>query len=218
MNNKKLARIVAAVMAVAMLGTVSFAASLTGDEITVVDANKPDGYDAQAKKTGIAFYAVNPDADTIPAAEDIVAVFQDDSVAANTVDSGIKIDAPKAIADGNTHLVIRLGGVNGTVKDTYLALTGGDLADFADIKAEYVVGENTYSNVAVLEKTVTPASAITSYGFKVWKTDEAGTTTSENPYYFISNDTEFAGGGTYTYGIILLGVDGATLSAQAYTN
>lgn len=198
MNNKILARLIAAVMAIAMLGTVSFAASLTSDvdaNVTLdVTADTDKAYEGNnGVKTFIAYVADTADAN--PEAEDILAIVQNDDGAVPTT---FDIDKDKL---KKNYLVVRFGG-NGTAVDKTIAFAGDDGEISFDDEIE--VGGSTYTDVAYFAKDVTleAGKSLTNYGFKVKNTAGVG-----NEFYFTDDVVLEAGeAGTYTFSILFAGV------------
>ncbi len=195
MNNKILARLIAAVMAIAMLGTVSFAASLTDDVLDVTADTDAAYADNNGVKTLLAYVAESASAE--PAAEDIVAIVQNDDGAAPTT---IKID-PAKIAE-NEYLVVRFGG-NGTAVDKTIAFAANEVA--VAVEDEITIAEKLYTDVAYFAQEVTlgDGEKVTNYGFKL-KNNEGVT---KNTLYFTDDVVLEAGtDGAYTFSILFTGV------------
>lgn len=196
MNNKILARLIAAVMAIAMLGTVSFAAALT-DDVLDVTADTAEAYAGNTGvKTLLAYVADAADAD--PAAEDIIAIVQNDDGA---VPTKIDIDKDKLTKD---YLVVRFGG-NGTAVDKTIAFAAN--AGTVAVEDEIVINEKLYTDVAYFAKEVTleAGQSLTNYGFKV-ANNKAGN--AGNVFYFTDDlALETGEGGAYTFSILFAGVD-----------
>ncbi len=119
MNNKILARVVAVVMAVAMLGTVSFAAatgSVDATNNTVTSSTDKTDYAAQETKTVLAFAHDSSAASipTTPADENILAVVQ---ISENT--PGNFTYDPDRLGT-NDQIVVRFGGSNGVTDEVVL--------------------------------------------------------------------------------------------------
>ena len=199
MNNKILARLIAAVMAVAMLGTVSFAASLTNDvlDVTADTDSAYAGYGASDVKTFIAY--ATDDAEADPAAEDIVAIVQNDNGA---VPTEFKIDPAKL--NDKDYLVVRFGGNGEAAADKTISFVAN--AGVVTVEDEIIVADKEYTDVAYFAKEVVLGTeeAITNYGFKL-KNTAAGN--AGNTLYFTDDVVLEAGtDGTYTFSILFTGV------------
>ena len=142
MNNKILARVVAVVMAVAMLGTVSFAADIIADydQISTINAN--------ATNTVLAYVADAEDEAVTD--ENIVAVVQKTGEI-----TSIPVDAGKLT--GKNYLIVKNGGLNeaGTAAAVNtvaipLASKGGVTVASIEIHDQLVVGETTYKDALVV--------------------------------------------------------------------
>lgn len=142
MNNKILARVVAVVMAVAMLGTVSFAADIIADydQISTINAN--------ATNTVLAYVA---DAENEAVTdENIVAVVQQKGPI-----TSIPVDDSKLT--GKNYLIVKSGGLNeaGTAAAVNtvaipLASKGGVTVASIEVHDTLVVGETTYKDALVV--------------------------------------------------------------------
>ena len=218
MNNKMLARIFAAVMAIAMLGTISFAASISGNEIIV---GAPEGgYAKQTQKTVVAYYAATEDAVAPAAPEDIIAICQADNSA--EMPETIKIDTTKDTTAERKYLIVRYGGSSEAATSYAIDLTTNsaevEVAPSYDVEYENWI--KRYTGVASFTKAITleAGETVKSYGFKLWM--EGGEDTSaEKPLYF-TKDTELSSdGGEFTFGVVLLEVPTAkvtNLKAEAF--
>ncbi len=195
MNNKILARLVAAVMAIAMLGTVSFAASLTYDTLNTTGADYTEAYDNDSVKTLIAFVA--DDAEAEPDATNIIAIDQ--------VEEGypsVKIDTAKL---NKENVIIRFGGLQGQYSDTVISLaTGNDVtAETTVIGKDATYGHDVeFTDVAYFADTITvPAGQnATSYGMKI-KNDKVN-----GKWNYFATDAVELGEGEYTYSVLIFAV------------
>lgn len=199
MNNKIIARIVATVMAIAMLGSLSFAASLTGADLNLSDVPSTNAnYANNGMKTVIAFYANTSNAETPASPADIIAI---DQVNSGNAPTTFVIDTAKAAKDW---VVVRYGGDAGQIakasfavpKTTEVAITPA---------TTYEIGGKTYTNVAYFENTVTLADGktLTNYGFKIKNNAVTG-----NENNIAGSLSEITGEGTWKYGVLLVGVTG----------
>ena len=213
MNNRILARIVAAVMAIAMLGTVSFAASISGD---VIDINADADFKTQTQKTVVAYFASAADAE--PAASDIIAMYQ-----SNEAPEAIKIDTTKETAlqgDNRKYLVVRYGGSDVEAQNFAIDLNGNatTVVPASTYTIDYVTWEKEISNVAYFTQeigTLEAGKAIESYGFKLWKT--GGENTSDQKPLYFTGDTMLEGDGSYSFGIVMVAVPSdVTLNAESF--
>ena len=208
MNNKILARLVAAVMAIAMLGTVSFAATISSVKVdattdTVLNvANDTDAaYAGNAGvKTLMAFAADTADAE--PAAADIIALVQNDDA---TAPASIKIDADKLVA--KDYVIVRFGG-NGSVADRVICLDGTTVTPEDTI----TVDGAEFTDVAYFTASIDAEGTVKNYGFKI--ANKNGATGDFN--YIMSDDVEEIEGTGFSYGFLVVGVEGADWDATAF--
>lgn len=142
MNNKILARVVAVVMAVAMLGTVSFAADIIADydEIGAINAN--------ATNTVLAYVADAEDEAVTD--KNIVAVVQETGEI-----TSIPFDDSKLT--GKNYLIVKNGGLTSAgaaaaVNTVTIPLTsqGGVTVASIEVHDTLVVGETTYKDALVV--------------------------------------------------------------------
>lgn len=198
MNNKILARVVAAVMAVMMLGTVSFAASLSGNALTT---DVPAGYedDNNATKTVMAFFADSADA-TEPASNDAIIVLDQYTGATET---SFTIDAAKQ--GENTHVIVLYGGDNSaTAKRAVIALatepTSGEKDVTVTVKNSIVIDDKEYTDVLLITGAFTPVEGetVSEYGFNF--------TNNEGKSLNMAGTTYVAGTGAFKYSAIMFGV------------
>lgn len=206
MNNKILARLVAAVMAIAMLGTVSFAATISSVKVdattdTVLNvANDTDAaYAGNAGvKTLMAFAADTANAE--PAAADIIALVQNDDA---TAPASIKIDADKLAKD---YVIVRFGG-NGSVADRVICLDGTAVTPEDTI----TVDGAEFTDVAYFTASIDAEGTVKNYGFKIANKNATGTYN-----YIMSDDVEEIEGTGFSYGFLVVGVEGADWDATAF--
>lgn len=197
MNNKIIARIVATVMAIAMLGSLSFAASLTGADLDLTDVTAPTG---NTMNTVIAFYADASTAEAPASADDIIAIDQvNDGAAPKT----FKIDTTKAAKD---YVVVRYGGDAGQTATASITLPKTpETVQVSITPADtYEIGGKIYTNVAYFENTVTPGAGkkLSNYGFKIRNNNASGTE------HDIAGATTIEGDAQWKYGVLLVGVQG----------
>ncbi len=232
MNNKILARIVAVVMAVAMLGTVSFAADdypTSTPEGTITDYTVMVFYAAEAT-VGADKAAYEPAASEI--------LYLDQNTTGYPTGA---IDVAYAETAGNA-LYVRYGNDLGTVQTRKIggqAVTGVD-ADVwhleGDIQTSVEFGGKTYVSIVMktAELNLKAGATVTEYGIKFGKfggveanypavdgaTVTDGTPSTGSVATIKSNDaTLITGEGTVTFTAIILGVpaDKAEgLTAHAY--
>lgn len=206
MNNKILARLVAAVMAIAMLGTVSFAATISSVKVdattdTVLNvANDTDA--AYAGNTGVktlmAFAADTADAE--PAAADIIALVQNDDA---TAPASIKIDADKV---GKDYVIVRFGG-DGRVDERVICLDGTAVTPEDTI----TVDGAEFTDVAYFTASIDAEGTVKNYGFKIANNNATGTYN-----YIMSDDVEEIEGTGFSYGFLVVGVEDADWDATAF--
>ena len=207
MNNKILARLVAAVMAIAMLGTVSFAATISSVKVdtttdTVLNvANDTDA--AYADNTGVktlmAFAADTANAE--PAAADIIALVQNDDA---TAPASIKIDAAKLV--GKHYVIVRFGG-NGSVAKRVICLDGTAVTP----KDTITVDGAEFTDVAYFTANIDTEGTVKNYGFKIANKKATGTYN-----YIMSDDVKEIQGTGFSYGFLVVGVEGADWDATAF--
>ena len=211
MNNKILARIVATIMAVMMLGTVSFAASLSGANADVSDATLDAGYADQDEKTFIAFCTADQ-ASEDPTAEGNVIVALDQI---STVPTAFTIDTDK-IGEA-THLVVMFGGTEGITGKAVIEIPEAEedqpVVNVSTASVfEHILGDGTrkiYQNVFYAKATTTGADGKV-YGFSV--TNPTADSTKE----FVSATT-INGDAEFEFGILFVGVPANTgLTADAF--
>ncbi len=206
MKNKFIAGAVAAVMAVTMLGSVSFAAAA---DMNVIAPEADSGYAAQTTKTILAFAtdnaaAVAPD---IACGDVIVAVEQ-----RSDVPKSIKIDHDKLT--GKKFVVVRYGGstpVNDTVIIPLVSEGDEDVNLTAlTVDDNVTVDGTTYTNVATATFTyrnnTDATQTITKCGVVFTSSTEnsSAATVATGATDAISVGVEV--GGTFTYEAVVLAV------------
>ena len=118
MNNKILARVVAVVLSVMMLGTVAFAAPVLNDGFGgFTDAEYGDGAAYGTQKTMIAFKADSKDATAPASADDILAIGQ----GSDLNPASVTFAASKVPSTG--WVIVAYGGDSSTVVRTPLAVS-----------------------------------------------------------------------------------------------
>jgi hypothetical protein len=110
MNNKILARVVAVVLSVMMLGTVAFAAPVLNDGFGgFTDAEYGDGAAYGTQKTMVAFKAADENATAPASADDILAIGQ----GSDLNPASVTFDADKVPSTG--YVIVAYGGDNGSL-------------------------------------------------------------------------------------------------------
>ncbi len=207
MNNKILARVVAVVLSVMMLGTVAFAApTLNKDGETVTGVTNDFGEtNFGTQKTLIAFKAANKN-DTAPAsADDILAIDQGASL-----EPTISFSASRVPEDG--YIIIAYGGDSGTVVRTPLAVAS--IKDWEGEKIEITATAKTIiapdgtkiRNVIEVNATFPAAEAtVTEVGYKA---NVAGSSKINE----IKRDlaTTIEGDGSVSFNLLMVGVPEGT--------
>ena len=195
MNNKILARIVAVVLAVMMLGTVSFAAELTDGNITSDFASDAD-YAAQTTKTMLAYKAATADAG-LTNDNQIIAIAQGGDDVLNVPVAAVETDYIKVVYGGN----------NGVTKTATIDLrTSVDYDALTSLTIENVtVGENTFTNVIKVTYTFNAVAGKTinkvGVKFKGALVGESYTKGAD-----VSDDVNITGDGSVDYEAYLFGV------------
>lgn len=193
--NKLMARIVAAVLAVMMLGTVSFAANLNADNNQIP---------AEVTSDFNTVWTVKATASD----GTIVALYQD-----NKEPGTIEID-PKKLGNSNYVDVVYSGG-NVTeasqMKTVKLYVNKNDNRSNITVAKTITLGEGedakTYSNVAFVTNTFSAAGKNIS---KLGYTLSNGVNSKEFLY-----DTTLTGGGNITYSVLMYAVpDNVTITAD----
>lgn len=197
MNNKIMARMVAVVMAVMMLGTVSFAATISADNTTIGTAD--DYATSQTTYTILAYAAASAEA-TEPAEDsDILALIQGGSVP-----ESITID-PANIAANKTYVIVEYSGNNGSLARKSVAVADRTEEITVDITVDSTIeaGGKTYKNVAFGEHKFTKDEnkTIKKVGFKVASKKNDGKEVDQ-----AAPDTVITGGGDITFSLLIYGV------------
>lgn len=197
--NKLMARIVAVVLAVMMLGTVSFAA--TDVEATATEnAINAEGFNAEQGMYTVK--AKNADGE-------FIAMYQ-----GTTAPTSIAIN-PEKVAVGET-ITVEYGGVDGAYASYPVVVTGEDLDNKAiEVAKEYTDKNGTvYSNVAVAKNEFTPVAATKKIGYKLVA---SGGSTTGATVDIGKEVTLTSSGGTFTYELIIVGVPAdVTITATPY--
>jgi hypothetical protein len=203
MSNKIIARIVATVMVVMALCTVSFAASLTNDVLDIAGEVST----TNTVKTVLAFYASDK-ALTQPASDDDIIVL--DQIESGSFAS-FNVDSSKTADD---YVVVLYGGDKGDVAKTVLGLDTANDADIT-IARDFTLtdaegNEKTYTDLYYITNTF--EGAADNYGFYIENGDSGVGYTFE-----VSNGV--AGEGTFKYGLMLLGVpESANVVTQSFVS
>ncbi len=210
MNNKILARVMACVMAVAMLGTVAFADAVTGDK----EVLKPGSYiDGQSVNTLLAFAANSETADINYAVENPDKIL---AIAQGAADTSILIDSTK-IAEDDTHVIVLYGGKEATNAAASVAIPLTLVDVELDKEEEFLTSitldsatfgtEVEYTDLIAATYTFTPAE-INNYrvlGAKFTRTPKTGGT-AESVTITEDIPTVFSGEGDVTLTVGLTGV------------
>ncbi len=196
MNNKIFARIVAVVLAVMMLGTVSFAAELTDGKITSDFASDAD-YANQTTKTMLAYKAATADAG-LTSDNQIIAIAQGNDAAVLSVPvAGVDTDYIKVV----------YGGIDGVTRTATIDLrTSVDMEALTSLTlSEVEVDGKTFTNVIKVEFTFegVEGKTINKVGvkFKGAMVNDAYTKGAE-----VFDTANIAGGGSFDYTAYLFGV------------
>lgn len=225
MNNKILARIVAAVMAVTMLGTVSFAELQNTTNVNPSEyetGSTADALNAQTTRTVLAVKTTN--ATTYPnlasiSDDDILDVQQLTGTAGNAYNATLNIDETRL---GETRYVaVYFGGNNGVVGKTIIeakASAKSPVLKKIDVFTDITIGDKKYTNLvgATYEYTAQAAETVTRWGIKLGKytTDEDAneTVAAESGVAILANDTDVQlnAGGKIKFTGIVYGVEKAT--------
>ncbi len=233
MNNKILARIVAAVMVVAMLGTVSFAENgIDKTNATVTAETDNSTITGLTTRTILAFANSGTTVPDEIDPDNILAVIQTSE--ANEYAGSFKYDASR-IADGMDTVIVLFGGGEGEPEQVNIEIP-------ADVKAPILTKINVYNTVEIggkeytnvvraeyaYENTSGNVENIASYGIKMGPYANDTTNTLEDGVqeadFAFGAKTDLAAGATLKFSAILLGVPstlngGKTISdvgARAY--
>ncbi len=210
--NKLMARIVAVVMAIAMLGTVSFAAgsaNYADGNITDVNAGNAAGQDVV---TVLAF-ATNTANDTVFDGDDkIIAVVQ-----ATEDPTTISV-----VADDYDYITVAFGGSEGKTDYAFIDNKGEVALTALNVQRELTLTvngeEKTYENVAYAVYTGTASKALTKIGMKF------NSYNGDTPYgteQTFEKAVDIAVDGAFSFGVLILGVpydqiDAAGRTVKAY--
>lgn len=198
--NKLLARIVAVCMAVAMLGTVSFAASMYSDGAITPDDVKEE-VTVQATKTVLAFVSETATATAPAENSDIIAIVQDISIPAT-----ISIDKSK-IGANDKYIIVLFGGSDGETDSAAIALDATTELATITVKNEITFGEGedavTYQNVVYGDFSYTPTAGktITEMGIRFESSKSEST-----PHDVTKDISSVTGTGEITFSALIIGV------------
>ncbi len=192
MKNKILAGVVASVMAVTMLGTVSFAKTI---------GVTPDATITGAQRTALA-YVTNDPTETTFADADIVAVIQQSSAVT-------EIPVSETRMADKDYMVVKFGGTDGVTHNAVVAL--GSIADVLSVNVydQMVMDGTTYNNVAFASCEYTAASAVTVTDAGVeFTTATAGAVPQMLSWKEDGTDTtvNVAAGGKFVFGALVYGL------------
>lgn len=197
--NKLMARIVAVVLAVMMLGTVSFAAN----DATLNDANDTITPSVDTLDSGI--YTVKAYTDVT---NTIVAMYQGEKPT-----TPIKIDSTK-IADTDNNVIVEFSGKGGTKSTVTLAVTRiKNEGDAATVSNVIELDGVKYEGVAHITNTFNLAGKIVQkMGYILSSSEYPGETKTVN-----APETIISGNGDVTFDVVVLKVpDGVTISADYF--
>ena len=193
--NKLMARIVAVIMAVAMLGTVSFAAGYTAETGVIAPGITDDASDAMET---VLVYATNTPNAAYASGDVIVAIKQ-----AADVSGDIAVDTAKVAAAGKNYLTIAVGGTDGEVDYTSIDIRGDVTLTAVAVEDEYVAADGTiYTNVAYAKFALPTDGKIAAWGVS-FKSHADGATAIEVGKTF---DTAVQISGTIEFEALVLGV------------
>ncbi len=219
MNNKILARVVAVVLSVMMLGTVAFAAPTFDMENTITnDTTGIDGFADQTQKTMIAFQADSEDAEAPDAADDILAIDQDAGIDATVTINGADIS--------KDYIIVVYGGIDG--KGSRYSMAAREIADDPTVLPGTTItlsagaveaGDGKIIKNAIVVNTAFPTLAetktVTKYGYKA-SLAEGGTKTNDI-YVEPVGGLEVLGGGTVNFNLLMVGVpDNTAITFASY--
>jgi hypothetical protein len=207
--NKLMARIVAVVLAVMMLGTVSFADASMNDE--------KDTISGTADTTSRDVYTVKAFAAATADAEDgtIIALIQ------GTVPESIKVD-PTRLASTDEYVIIVYGGAKDGVAQTLakqvVQIPGEDVFT-VNVLNEKEIGGVKYKGVAYATYKFSPAGkTVKEYGYKLTAFGPyAGKTLNGETVNYAKGTTTLSGTGGVVFDLVMLGVPaGVTVKAVPY--
>jgi hypothetical protein len=205
--NKLMARIVAVVLAVMMLGTVSFAAPTATKDAITTDVAERAMYTVKATKADGTF----------------LAMYQ------GTTPPGLIAIDPTKVTVGET-ITVEYGGVDKGYATYPVVVTSRVIEESAFNAATTYTDKNglVYENVAVATHSFIPDGVATKVGYKLTANgtyndgEKDVTLTGANPVYINSTnvddeETKFSGEGQFTFEVILLNVPvGVTVTALPY--
>ena len=198
-----MARIVAVVMAIALLGTVSFAASYDSGLVKPgVEANE-----AEAQETVLVF--------ATKTAKDQAYTVGDDKIIGIAQDTDVPEEIPVNAADltGYDYITIAYGGSDGTVDYAYIDIRGNVGLTTVVAAREVEIDGVIYENVAYAKFKMTADGTITKYGIKFNSYDENGAVVAGAVEKDFSVTTTIVANGEIEFGAIVLGVP-----YEAYTD
>jgi len=207
--NKLMARIVAVVMAIAMLGTVSFAAnyaSATGEITTGIADDTNDAMET------VLVYATNTPGVAYADGDVIVAIKQGADVSGT-----INVDQTKVANADKDYLTIALGGTDGQVAYTSIDIRGTVDVAAVTVKNEIELDGITYTNVAYATFTETVKGTVSEYGIKFNSYESAAATEpkadADEAVLKKVLDEPTVMDGTVTFGAVIMGVPYDTFTA-----
>lgn len=206
MNNKILARIVAVVLAVMMLGTVSFAAEAgLADGVITSTFGEDADYTNQTTKTMLAYKAATADAG-LTNDNQIIAIAQgaDDAV--------LSVDVAAVDTD---YVKVVYGGNNGVTRTATIDLrTSVDMETITSFTVENVeVDGTTFTNVIKVTFTFEGVEdkTINEVGVKFYGAHDGNKYTKGAK---VSDTANIAGGGSVDYEAYLFGVTAEDIEAD----
>lgn len=205
MNNKILARVVAVVLSVMMLGTVAFAAPVLNEGFGGFTDAAYDGSAFGTQKTMIAFKAADENATAPASADDILAIGQ----GSDLNPASVTFAASKVPADG--YVVVAYGGDTGTVNRVALevsSLPEGAEGTMVTATAKAIIAPDGTVIKNVIEVNAEfPATeaTVTEVGYKASKV--GGSTVHEIKKTL---ETTIEGGGTVSFNLLMVGVPADT--------
>ncbi|MBQ9757007.1 MAG: hypothetical protein IJW15_01140 [Clostridia bacterium] len=220
--NKLMARIVAVVMAIAMLGTVSFAAgSANYADGNIADVNAGDA--ANQDIVTVLAFATNTANDTVfDGTDKIIAVVQ-------ATEDPTTIPVVAADVEEYDYITVAFGGSNGETDYAFINNKGEVTLTALDVQKEITltVGEGedakevTYTNVAYAHYTGRADKVLSKVGVKFNSYDAEGEAFGDEQTF--EENVNIAINGTFSYGVLILGVPyddieaaGRTVKAYGY--
>lgn len=219
MNNKFIARVVSVVMAVAMLGTVCFAADALNYAKTEIIVDADSYVAAQNVNTVFAFAATSASATIADAFANATAMDHIVAIEQGAKLSDIEIMAEK-FTDGYNYLHIYYGGESGSVKKAVIPCAAADVdnviidpaADVTITELTIADGANagTYTNLIAAEYTFT-ADEIAAFR-SVGALFNLKGQSKQNAMTVQFGAAEISGSGTYTAMVGFAGVPAEDLA------